>query len=895
MSALAVVMTAIGYLVLLFGIAYWAERRAAAGNSFVNNSLIYALSLGVYCTAWTFYGSVGRAATQSAGFLPIYLGPVISAPLWWLVLRKMILISKTQRITSIADFVSSRYGKSATLGILATLILVIGVVPYISLQLKAIVTSFDILTENTNSHIFGDASLYVAIALAIFTIWFGTRQLDPNERHEGLVAAIAFESIIKLITFLSVGIFVVYGIYHGFKDLFTQALQIPDIAKLLFLNEGSINSWEWFWLALISAFAVLLLPRQFHIAVVENTNPAHVSRASWLFPLYLLLINVFVLPIAIAGLIILKNHSVEPDSFVLSLPMLAGKPILALFVTIGGFSAATSMVIVEVIALSIMISNNLVLPTLLQFSKLQQSQPSHWLLGIRRISIIVVILLSYSYYKGISENYPLVSTGLISFVAVAQFAPSIFIGMYWKRATKAGAMTGLLLGFCTWFYTLPLPALQSTGVISADFITYGFGGISALKPYSLLGLDGLDSISHSAFWSLLFNTFSFIFVSLYTRQNPLEVTQADVFVDIYKYSAGSSEYDVMRRRAKVKDLQQLLIRFLGEERTQSLWQDYEKRQKVDLSKMVIANADLINYADVHLTGVIGAASAKILLSSVTKEDPISLEEMLRVLEQTQEIIQYSQALERKSEELELTTQQLQQANEQLQELDRLKADFVATVTHELRTPITSIKALSKILSDNENLPITQRTDFLTIITNESERITRLINQVLDLERIQAHMGEDSMQSLDFVRIVEKAYAGLKPLMEEKEIQSQLIIKNKPLIVWGNADRLTQVVVNLIGNAIKFCKNTVNVQLSINKEEVLLTVQDNGRGVAQNDQSLIFQKFRQVNDAKDGKPQGSGLGLFISKTIVERHSGSIGVKSQLGEGALFFVKIPIFKI
>lgn len=899
MSAALVIGTSLAYLALLFLIASFAEKQEAKGKSVVHNPLIYSLSLAVYCTAWTFYGSVGRAVTAGAGFLPIYLGPTLLAPLWILVLRKMIIISKQQRVTSVADFISSRYGKSASLGIIATIVALLGNIPYVSLQLKAIVTSFDILTagkthffEAADVPIYFDTSLYVAIALAIFTILFGTRHLDPNERHEGLVAAIAFESIVKLVAFLAVGIFVTFGIFHGFGALFTKGAENEAIATLFSLHEPGINSASWFWLLLISMFAVLFLPRQFHVAVVENTDANHVARAAWLFPLYLLLINIFVLPIAIGGLLIFENGTVEPDTFVLNIPLAFGNDWLALLVTIGGFSAATSMVITAVIALSIMISNNLVLPSLLRFRALEDANLTRRLLVIRRISIIVVLLLAYLYFKYVTLSYSLVSLGLMSFTAAAQFAPGILFGMYWKRATKAGALAGLSAGALIWAFTLPFPSLIESGIISSSIVQEGLFGWAWLKPYALFGLTGMDSITHSAFWSLIFNTFILIFVSLYTTQNHTELAQADIFVNIYKYAQGGTDYEVMRRRAKVVDIQSLLNRFLGEKRAEQLLYQYQTLHQIDLTKEKIANAELVNYAEIHLTGAIGAASAKILISSVAKEDPISLEEMLKVLEQTQEIMQYSQALEKKSEELERLTEQLRQANEQLQELDKLKADFVTTVTHELRTPITSIKALSKILLDHPDLELPKRLEFLDIISTESERITRLINQVLDLEKIQSKKEEVPFQMLDLNKVLEKAYNNLKPLMDEKWIDHSLILKNDTLEVFGNADRLTQVVVNLLGNAIKFCKSKIQVTLEHQDNQAVLKIQDDGRGIDPQDQQSIFEKFIQLNDAREGKPQGSGLGLFISKNIVEQHGGSIFIESEPDHGATFTVQIPL---
>ncbi|MCB0568868.1 MAG: hypothetical protein KDC66_03855 [Phaeodactylibacter sp.] len=894
-----VIVISFAYVALLFLLAYYGDNREKQGRSLVNNSTIYALSLAVYCTAWTYYGSVGRAATTGLGFLPIYLGPAIVAPFWWVVLRKIIIISKSQHITSIADFISSRYGKSTWLGVVATLIAIFGIIPYISIQLKAISTSFDLLAIHDNQlgphserPFYQDSAWFIAIALAAFTVLFGTRHLDPNERHGGLVAAIAFESVLKLVAFLTVGIFVTFGLYNGFGDIFRSGLQQAGIARLFDLEASGINGWEWFWLVLLSMSAVMLLPRQFHISVVENTNPSHVKKASWMFPLYLLLINIFVLPIAIAGLLEFPNGEFEPDSFVLSLPLAHGKNMLALAVGLGGFSSATSMVIVAVIALSIMISNHLVLPLLIRQQSFQERPKSNLggrILGIRRISIVTVLLLAYGYFKAVGEQYTLVSVGLISFTAIAQFIPSVFGGIFWKRATKKGALAGLVAGFAVWVYTLPLPTMFEATKLSAAFLEHGPFGLEWLRPYSLFGMQGSSHIAQAAFWSLLINLATYYFVSLYTTQTPLEISQANLFVDIYKYQAGGVEYDIMRRQASMQDIRMLLNRFLGETRAATLLAPYEQ------ANPQTAGPELVNYVETNLAGAIGAASAKVIIGSISKEEPISLEEMFKVLEQTKEAIQYSKALEKKSAELERTTQQLKQANEQLKELDQLKADFITTVTHELRTPITSIKALSKIMLETPSLPPAQQQEFLNIVASESERLTRLINQVLDLEKLQSNQAQWELEPVSLAEIVEQAYLGLQQLMRDRNIRHDLSVMNRPLAVLGHADYLTQVAVNLISNAIKFCNETegrISIRLSQQGPMAVLEIEDNGRGIAAKDQHMIFEKFTQVSDVHRGKPQGSGLGLFITQAIISRHQGRISIRSALSQGATFIVEIPL---
>jgi Na+/proline symporter/nitrogen-specific signal transduction histidine kinase len=902
MSVSIFIIAAIAYIGLLFLIAYYTERKSEQGKSWVNNSYVYALSLAVYCTAWTFYGSVGKAAKSGLGFLPIYLGPTLLAPLWLLILRKIIVISKAQRITSIADFISSRYGKSTYLGVLVTIMAFIGIIPYISLQLKAITDSFMILVRSsfvtdTEGVFNNNATFLIAMVLTLFTILFGMRKADPNERHEGLVNAIAFESIVKLVAFLAVGVFVTYGLHNGFSDLFQKATTNAKAAKLLYLGEG-ITSTEWFWLSVLSALAVLFLPRQFHIAVVENINPNHITKAMWLFPLYMLGINVFVLPITVAGILQFGESTIRPDTYVLELPLENAQPFLALLVFIGGLSAAASMVIVETMALSIMLSNHIMMPPLVKTLSRRDNQAanfSQWLINVRRACIFIIMLLAFFYVDTLASNRELVSIGLVSFTAVAQFAPALLGGLFWKNGTAKAAFAALSIGFMIWVLTLSLPTLAEYGLISKAIFTEGYFGVSILKPYALFGLEGFDQISHAAFWSLTLNTLTYIGVSLYTKQTATEAAQADFFVNIYKYQKHGSELEVQRREAKIDDLVFLMTRFLGDDRAFYIMQNYERESGVSLGKMVKASEDFIKYVETQLAGALGASSAKVLVGTVAKEDPISLEEMLHVLDQTQEVIITNKMLENKSKELEATTRQLQVANEQLQELDRLKADFITTVTHELRTPMTSIKALSKILLDNKDLERKKRDEFLSIIVNETERITRLINQVLDIEKLESQRADWHVEQFNLTDLVVKTFKAFTPTFEEKRIERILDLHNQRITINGDRDKITQVIVNLISNAVKFTNTEgglIVVELFRQNGKAVIKVADNGKGIPLDKQTLIFERFTQISDPQMGKPVGSGLGLYISKSIVEYHRGTIGVDSQQGEGTTFWVKLPI---
>ncbi|WP_308295067.1 SpoIIE family protein phosphatase [Streptomyces sp. NK08204] len=629
-----IVAVSAGYLGLLFAVAFYGDRRADSGRSIINNATVYALSFAVYVTSWTYYGSVGWAATAGVGFLPIYLGPTLMLALGWLVLRRIIRISHRHRVTSLADFVSARYGKSTALGCLVTIIAVVGVVPYIALQLKAVSNTFSIIRRHPgitsvagSSHVplFQDTGLYVALVLAAFTIVFGTRHLDATERHEGMVAAIAFESVVKLVVFLSVGIFVTFWMFGGVHHLFSQA---ADAGLTTLFTVGEQTGYgTWIWLTVLSMLAIVLLPRQWQISVVENVDERHLKRAMWLFPLYLLAISLFVLPIAAGGLLRF-GKAADADTYVLTLPMAEGHQALALLVFIGGLSAATSMVIVETIALSTMVSNSLVLPLLLR-SKSRLAHRDHLaglVLGIRRATIVLVLLLGYAYFRLAGEQERLVSIGLVSFAAVAQFAPAILGGLFWKGGTRRGVLAGLVAGFAVWTYTLVLPSFADAGLLSASFLGKGPLGIGLLRPQHLFDLGGMDPISHGMFWSALLNLGGYVAVSLADRPGAAERAQAVQFVEILEEPVSERRWQV---RATVGELQSLLERFLGREGAQRALGSYPGRRPD--SPAAKAPPELVHHAEAQLAGSVGAASARLALAAVAGEEEVGTDEVMKMI------------------------------------------------------------------------------------------------------------------------------------------------------------------------------------------------------------------------------------------------------------------------
>ncbi|MFK4023935.1 SpoIIE family protein phosphatase [Streptomyces albogriseolus] len=629
-----IVAVSAAYLGLLFAVARYGDRRADSGRSIINNATVYALSFGVYATSWTYYGSVGWAARAGVGFLPIYLGPTIMLALGWLVLRRIIRISRRHRVTSLADFVSARYGKSTALGALVTIIAVVGVIPYISLQLKAVSLTFATLRRDPGitsaaelSHIpvLEDTGLYAALVLAAFTILFGTRHLDATERHEGMVAAIAFESVVKLAAFLSVGIFVVFWMFRGFGDLFSRAADAGHTT--LFTLHGQTGYGSWVWLMVLSMLAIVLLPRQWQIGVVENVDERHLKRVLWMFPLYLLVISAFVLPIAAGGLLRF-GPGADADTYVLTLPMAGGQEALALFVFIGGLSAATSMVIVETIALSTMVSNSLVMPLLLRGrSRLaRRDNLAGLVLGIRRAAIVLILLLGYGYLRVAGGETALVSIGLVSFAAVAQFAPAILGGLFWKGGTRRGVLVGLVAGFVVWAYTLVLPTFADAGLLSASFLQEGPFGVGLLRPERLFGMPAMDPVSHAMFWSALVNVGGYVVVSLADPPRAAERAQAVQFVGVVEEPFGERRRQV---RATVGELQALLERFLGPEGAQRVLRSSPGR-RLD-SPAAEAPPELVHHAEAQLAGSVGAASARLAVAAVAGEEEIGTEEVMRMI------------------------------------------------------------------------------------------------------------------------------------------------------------------------------------------------------------------------------------------------------------------------
>jgi len=612
-----VAAAAFGYLLLLFAIAYYGDRQRARGKSIIANPYIYALSLAVYCTAWTFFGSVGKAATSGVTFLAVYLGPTIIAFSWWFGLRKLLRICKENNLTTMSDFLTLRYGKGASLGAFATVGLLLAITPYIGLQLKSISDTFNVLvykevTPPLAIPIYQDTALYVALILAMFCILYGARHLDPTERHEGLVAVVVFESLVELLAFFSLGVLVTLVLFPGWGEIFTRIQQSPEFQELLLVNTGPQNSYPLLLVVtVLSMGAIYFLPRMFHMAVVENTDEKHIKTAIWLFPLYLLLMNLFVMPIAFGGLLSGLPKE-QADTFVLRLPLQTGHPYLALLVFLGGLSASTAMVAVASIAVSTMITNSLVMPLAIRL-KLQERITPH-LLTIKRGAILLLILMGYFGYHLVFPTVMLVDIGLIAFCGVMQLVPAMLGALYWREATRWGAMAGLISGFFLWVYTLVLPYLVVAGWFPQSILTAGPFGLAFLKPTAFLGLTGLDKLSHAFFWSLLVNAGVFVSVSLVTAPTPVEEEQARRFVEVFEQER---ELPLEKRYTFFPSLDHLtrfMEKLIGPRKA-------AEAQRTFLQEVVIPESEwgdreklrLAGFVERTIAGSIGPAAARVIV------------------------------------------------------------------------------------------------------------------------------------------------------------------------------------------------------------------------------------------------------------------------------------------
>lgn len=878
------VSVCLGYVALLFFVAFAADRLAATGRStWLRSPLIYTLSLSIYCTAWTFYGAVGYAARSGLEFVTIYLGPTLVMVGWWWGLRKLVRIGRSQRVTSIADLISSRYGKSNTLAICVTILAVISVTPYIALQLQSITLSFSIFSDADPSAGYNETAsvFWVASGLAAFAILFGTRNLDANERHHGVVTAIALEAIVKLVALLAVGIFVVWGVAGGIGPTMARI----DASEI---GQWQVNGGRWATITFLAAAAFVCLPRMFQVMVVENDDERHLRTAAWAFPLYLLLMSLFVVPIAVVGLDLLPKGS-NPDLFVLTVPLSQGQEGLAMLSFLGGFSSATSMVIVAAMALSTMVSNHIVMPIWLSIKDDGASVSGdvrHVVLLARRVSIGVIMVLGYFYYKLSGGGAALASIGLIAFAGIAQILPALVGGLFWRGATRAGALVGLTVGFCLWLFTLLLPGLGG-GVLSQSVLDNGLMGFIWLRPQALFGISGMDPIVHSVMWSLSLNAVAFCVVSLISFPSPIERLQGAQFVNVFDHSAGPRGWT--GSVAQSEDLMIMSQRILGAGEAMALFQR-EAAKQGGRGHLPEPTPTFLEMLERELSGSVGAATAHAMIGQIVGGSSVSVEDLLAVADESAQLLEYSSRLEAKSTELARTAKQLRDANEKLTQISLQKDAFLSQVSHELRTPMTSIRAFSEILRDTDGISEQETTRYATIIHDEALRLTRLLDDLLDLSVLESGQVSLNMRGgalsdvLDHA--ISAALAGYDTPMTVKRRST-----TEAVHLHSDLDRLAQVFINLTANAQKYC-DAANPELTISVHhtggQVLVDFIDNGSGVPSDAQSMVFEKFARVSAEKAG---GAGLGLAICREIMQRLGGDVTYLADK-EGGAFRVTLPL---
>ncbi|MFD1797323.1 sodium:solute symporter [Paracoccus aurantiacus] len=868
MSFDTLVFAALVYVGLLFVVAWAADRAASRGRTrWTERPIVYTLSLSVYCTAWTFYGAVGYASRSGLEFVTIYLGPtVVLAGSWW-GLRRLVRVAKMHRVTSVADLISARFGKSNPLAALITLISLVAATPYLALQLQSISLSF--AAFGPGDVLPGPLDLWVAAGLSVFAILFGTRNLAADERHHGVVMAIAVEAVVKLIAFVALGVWVIWGLAGGPADVIGRIAARaadPDAAGWMLRPD------RWTALIAVSAAAIVTLPRMFQVLVIEPADETPLNSAAWAFPAYLMAMSLFVLPIAVIGREMLPAE-VSPDLYVLHLPLSQGANGLALLVFLGGLSSATSMVIISAIALATMISNHWLVPLYLALKRTEpgDAAPASLrspLLISRRFAILAVIGAG-AVYQAYGGGQALAAMGTVAFVGVAQLLPAMLGGLLWRGATRLGAYCGITAGSAVWLALVFLPSLGWVPDIN-------WGGVDALAAAVLISL-GL-------------NVALFVGVSLITLPDPQERLQALSFVHaVAPEAAAVSTPPRADGAARAEALLTLARRIWGGDEALRFFRAEAERQGKS-GFLPDVSAGFLSRLERRLAGAVGTATAHAMLAQVAGQRPTSMAELMAVAGEAQRAQERARRLKDDSDELARTARSLQEANDRLTALSVQKDAFLGQISHELRTPMTSVQAFSELLK-LPDISVEERTRFAGIIHEEASRLTRLLDDLLDISVLESGRARLSPSVANLHDIISRAIEASSALGRGRALTIDRDQPSEHLMVLTDADRLLQVLINLIGNARKYCdvaRPVLSIRAQQHRGTTQIDVMDNGAGIPPEKQDLIFEKFSRLNDPS--RAGGAGLGLSISREVMTVLGGSITYLPG-HEGAAFRLVLP----
>ncbi|MFC0200511.1 ATP-binding protein [Paracoccus rhizosphaerae] len=869
----ALLATCLGYVVLMFGVAYAADRAAARGHvRWLDHPLIYTLSLSVYCSAWTFYGAVGYASRSGLEFLTIYLGPTLVFTGAWWGLRRLVRVARMHHVTSVADLISARFGKSNRLAAIVTLIAVIASTPYIALQLQSVRLSFEVFALNAPNGAgrdgLGGTGLWVAAGLAVFTILFGTRNLAADERHHGVVTAIALEAVVKLVAFVALGVFVIWGLADGPLDMLdriSRAGADPELAEGWLLKPD-----RWTALILVSAAAILTLPRMFQVLVVEAADEERLHVAGWAFPAYLFAMSFFVLPIAVMGRELLPA-SANPDLYVLTLPAAQGQNLLALLVFLGGFSAATSMVVVCAIAVATMVSNHWLVPVWLALRRIPAGDEADdlrgFVLNARRVAILAVMAAGWVYHEASGGTAALASMGLVAFTGMAQVLPAMLGGLMWRGANRKGAYCGIGAGLVLWMTMIFLPSV-------------GVGGDLPVPA-------GMDPWTLAVLLSLVLNTLAFIGVSIFGFPDPVERLQGLSFVSAVEPIRHSR---MMRGDDRAEPLLAMARRVWGADPALRYFQA-EARAQGKSGYLPDLTPSFLTRLERRLAGSIGSATAHAMIDRVAGGVALTVADLLQVADEAQRAKEETQRLEAAQAELTRTARQLREANDKLTALSVQKDAFLSQISHELRTPMTSVRAFSEILKD-PTLTEEERGRFAGIIHAEAARLTRLLDDLLDLSVLESGRAQMTVGVANLHDLITRALTAASATRPERGFLIDRDLPTEHLGVITDADRLLQVLINVITNARKYCDADHPVlTIRVRGREgggAIIDVIDNGSGIDSGRQSLIFQKFARLNDP--ARAGGAGLGLAICREIMLTLGGGISYLPGQG-GAAFRIVLP----